>query len=93
MTNSAPKADGINKNEALGVAHTDGGVLPRFFNIKPDPIRKRAFHRALKRGESWAVYRKSMQSITDVLARKMFSQTIYNEPKLAGFLKGLKKDD
>lgn len=44
---AASKADAA-FNETVPVGHSGGGVKPR-------PIRKRGFHRALKRKELWAV--------------------------------------
>lgn len=39
----------------------------------PEPIRKRAYHRALKRGAPWALVKKGMHDICRELTKQMFS--------------------
>jgi hypothetical protein len=57
---SVTKADS-GTDEAIDKAHVSGGVRPR-------PIRKRGYHRALKRGEAWATSKRSMEVLCNNLA-------------------------
>ncbi len=45
------EADGIKGLRDKAIAHAESGDPPTIFK----PIRKRGFHRALKRGDVWAV--------------------------------------
>lgn len=40
------------------------------------PIRKRGYHRALKRGEVWAHHQKTMNAMMNSLSRMFFDQTV-----------------
>lgn len=52
-----PKADGLNSDETEGLpAGALGGVTP-------NPIRKRGYHRALKRGDKWALSEKVIRDM------------------------------
>lgn len=70
--NSAPKADGLNIVEAKwwtqGITRGD---LPR-------SIRRRGYHRALKRGEAWAVH----NSVMEDMMRKMCAELFKPNPLL-----------
>ncbi len=46
--------------------------MPTFLK---EPIRRRGYHRALKRGEAWALMRKGFEDITNKLMKDM----IYKE--------------
>lgn len=63
---SVAKADSLS-NENQGVVRTKVGIAPK-------PLRKRAYHRALKRKESWALHEKAIKDMIDYMNR------IYNYP-------------
>lgn len=77
------EADKINKTEALGVARaTDRGGLPII------PIRKRGFHRALKRNEAWAVMRDCMTKMVNSLESYLYTDIcFYGDPYIYGIEK------
>lgn len=65
------EADKINKSETCGdLAKPARGALPV---IKRDPIRKRAYYRALKRKETWALFRQSTESIWKMMASDFYN--------------------
>lgn len=47
------------------IAQADRGVEPR-------PIRKRGYHRALKRGASWAIMQKMQRDMLNEIAKQMY---------------------
>lgn len=53
------EADGIKGLRAKALALADAGGPPTILR----PKRKRAFHRALRRGEQWAIYEQSMKNL------------------------------
>lgn len=63
-----------------------GGVL---LNSKR-PKRKRGFHRAVKRGETWATFEFQMKEIMNKLRRSFYEGLIY-EPD--PFMKLLREND
>lgn len=58
--------------ENLGSPDADVGAKPRVFSTRP--IRKKAYHRALKRGEMWALVEKGYDLIMGRLAAGMYRQ-------------------
>jgi hypothetical protein len=73
------EADGLNLVEiranALGLL---GGGQPR-------SIRKRGYHRALKRGESWAKLEASIQAMSKQLCNDFYRTTVEGPILLNGF--------
>jgi len=75
------KADGVNLGEIREIALGSlGGAQPR-------SIRKRGYHRALKRGEAWAISRKTYEElVSDVLQQlycpKLEEYIMTNNPLL-----------
>lgn len=70
---SAPKADGLKYSEERLVPELTSGARPR-------SIRKRGYHRALKRGELWAVHDKAARSL---MQDTVFDLIYKNNPLLA----------
>lgn len=62
------KADRLN-GESVAVPERKAGAMPR-------PIRKRGFHRALKRNDAWAVHEQSWKSLLADTNKWMFSETL-----------------
>lgn len=46
------------------------------------PKRKRAFRRALKRGEQWAVYQDAMNNVVRAMAQRMYGDVLEPNPFL-----------
>lgn len=61
------KADGLNLSETTSNAlgSTGGG--------QPKPIRKRGYHRALKRSEPWAISKKSWGDLLNKFSADMYA--------------------
>lgn len=55
------------------------------------PIRKKGFHRALKRKELWAVTKHAFESTLNTLVKQMYKDAI-RPTKFVGLLEGLKND-
>lgn len=57
------KADSLNNSEISGVVATakEGAI----------PIRKKGYHRALKQGKSWALYKQCMLQVDESMKRVM----------------------
>lgn len=79
----ASEADGINGMRAKALALVDAGVPPTILR----PKRKRAFHRALKRGEQWALSEQSMRNIMNIIARLSLEEMLKPSPFLDLFKK------
>jgi hypothetical protein len=77
------QAESIKQVESGAVSSSETGD-------RPTPIRKRGYHRALKRGEHWATYKKAVKDMMNDMARAMFEDMIKPSP----FLKmiGLSED-
>ncbi len=62
----------------------DGSVQPKA-GVSLRPIRKKAFHRALKRKESWAVMEQSMRDMSIALSKMFYpriNEYIKNEDRI-----------
>lgn len=69
------EADSFNNAETKKDCHDPSrGGIPRIIR---DPIRKRAYHRALKRGEHWALFRQSWNNIVNWINSEMFKDVMY----------------
>lgn len=97
MNLSDLRADGIKNSENSGVCITEVGASPR-------PKRKRGHHRALKRGEPWAVTRQQMNDMINSMSRDILSMSrdilsiwyptaldFIGQSRWDGFFEGLKK--
>lgn len=71
------EADRPNLDESGAIPGSKAGVRP---------IRKRGYHRALKRGESWAQLKKMMDDMGASLMRQMYSDML-KPSNLMGLLK------
>jgi hypothetical protein len=89
---SVIKADGIKLDETEGVRDTHGGVRPRTPFIDR-PKRKRAFHRALKRGELWAVYEDGWIIMLDTLYKESIRQDFISTQAALEYLSFSVKSD
>ncbi len=67
------EADVLNQAKARPVSSGNGGGHPAYKIIRAEPIRKRGFYRALKRGEHWAVYKDAMDRIIKNLAAGLYN--------------------
>ncbi len=65
--NSEPKADGLKYSEIKA------DVLGRLEGGSPRSIRKRGYHRALKRGEMWALIQKESVDMCNRINETMFN--------------------
>jgi hypothetical protein len=86
--NPVTKADGLKYAEirAATLGTLEGG--------RPDirPIRKRGYHRALKRGELWAVNQKAMLDMVNALTKQMYRDNIERWYENAAFYGLLPKE-
>lgn len=73
------KADGLTDEMSGDVANPSRGVRRR-------PIRKRGFHRAIKRGETWALMEIKMRETMNSLAGQMFASYINDIMKPTGLM-------
>lgn len=64
------KADKLNSDE------TQGSVRTPKRGIWSDPIRKRAYHRGLKRGATWALMRKHIHDTMNDLNKQMLMNAV-----------------
>jgi hypothetical protein len=86
---SVPGADGLNYSEIQGLSRDalEGG--------RPRPIRKRGFHRALRRGIYWAVFQDATVRMVNELSRSFFARSAQDElnrrPDFEGLWKVLNK--
>lgn len=79
------EADSLNNGETKADSVQPlRGAIPK---IIQDPIRKRAYHRALKRGAGWALMKKAMNTVIDVYAQQMY-ENVFTPSKLIG-LRGM----
>ncbi len=84
--NSGPKADGINLAKIIGAAQ---GLLG---GGRPEPIRKRGYHRALKRKAPWALLKQSINGMLRDMSTQFFKEML--EPnKLLGLSAWLSEED
>jgi len=77
MNYSEIQAEALKKIENVGAAHAEIGNHPR-------PIRKRGFHRALNRGEVWALSEKAMRDAMNEQIR-FINETLYDWTNYSSF--------
>lgn len=68
---NASEADTLNAETKGNLRSSNGGGIA---TIVKHSIRKRGYHRALKRGEYWAWYEKAVTDLTNGLGRIMYTQ-------------------
>lgn len=84
MSNSEPKAEGLNLSKIAS------GCREQAKGGQSEPIRKRGYYRALKRGETWAIMRKTTSDMVNNLCREFFTDYSDNWMKNYKFM-GLKE--
>lgn len=74
MNDSVPltQAESVESLRAKAVARADAGDESGPLKIFR-PKRKRAYHRALKRGEPWAVWQKTTKDMFDLIKEALFT--------------------
>lgn len=80
-------ADRIKGLRAKEFAQSDAGGPPLIFR----PKRKRAFHRALKRRESWALMKQATRDCMNMIAKAMYEDILKPSPFL-GLLPKVSKE-
>jgi hypothetical protein len=65
--------------DKLNQAETEGAVLGTVRGSHPRPIRKRGYHRALKRGEAWAVQDQQFKEMMYRCSVRLI-EAMYNAP-------------
>lgn len=86
-----PKADGLNSDETEGLpAGALGGVTP-------NPIRKRGYHRALKRNAPWALHQRATYEMINDISKHLYgpllNSEIFDDNKLFGLSAWLPKNN
>lgn len=72
----------VSSLRAKAVAQADAGDGQRSFNSIWQPKRKRAYHRALKRGEHWAIYKKTINDMINLCTQAVFQDMMKPNPLL-----------
>lgn len=76
------------KADGFKLVETKSDVLGPAGGNKPRPIRKRGYHRALKRKEPWAMYDAVILSLVNDTLRDLYrsqlENSVYEIPKFAG---------
>ncbi len=84
----------VNPLRAKAVAQADAGDGQGPIKIWQEPKRKRAYFRALKRGEHWAIWKKTMNDFMNNCARAMFAEALVPSPflKMLGLGEQMEKE-
>lgn len=76
------QAESVESLRAKAISRADAGDVSGAFKIIK-PKRKRAYHRALKRGEHWAVWQKVTIDQCNAISRVLY-ETRQEQYKMAG---------
>ncbi len=76
------------KADIRKAVRTEGCLRPGVGAVTK-PIRKRGYHRALRRGESWALCEKAFRDIKRDINRQLYSELVYKDNPLMGLFEFL----
>jgi hypothetical protein len=74
----------VSKADGLNLAEIRETALGSLGGSKPPSIRKRGYHRALKRGEAWALNKKAFDQCIIDMNTEMYAKLVYEPNPFLG---------